>query len=432
MPPEKAVPSLTSNSPLPVADSLPHWTPRQLVGGTLTVLAVAAAFWFVLRFYQLIFILIVAIIFGVALKPAVNALQQRGLPRAAAVFVLYALLLIPLIALTWFSAPLLATQVRAITTTVDATYTDLHTQLLDSPSLLVRRVGAELPAQINMAAAPPVNGAEATLTLAATWETVQPLLSSLLSILVTFALTFYWIMEAERLQKMFLLLIAPPHREALRELGSAIEAKLGQYLVGQAILCLLIGGISFVVYLLLGLPNAFLLAVFAGVMEAVPNIGPLIGAIPAMMVAVSLSPGTVMAVLIATGLIQLLENYFLIPRVMGRTIAMRPLVILLALMAFGSFFGVAGAIVAIPLAAVIQLALDRFLLQPALSGAELPTGRDRASLLRYEAQGLATGIRQQIRHKENVATAANDQIEDSIEAIALDLDSVLAQYNSPE
>lgn len=416
----------------PVPDVLPCWTPRQLVGGTLTVFAVAAAFWFLIRFYQLIFILIVAIILGVALKPAVNKLQQRGLSRPVAVLVLYAVLFVPLLAITWFSAPLLVAQTTAITTALIETYIDLHNYLLGSPSLLIRRVAAELPAQIIIAAAPPSNGEEAATTLTATWQMIQPLFRSLASIVVTFALTFYWILESERLQKTFLLFIALPHRETLRELGTAIEDKLGQYLVGQAVLCLLIGGISFVVYLMLGLPNAFLLALFAGLMEAIPNIGPVIGAIPAMIVAWSVSPGVVIAILVATGIIQLLENYLLIPRIMSRSIAMRPLVILLALLAFGSFFGVAGAIVAIPLAAVIQLGLDRFLVQPTLTEPDYPRGRDRISVLRYEAQGLVTGIRQQIRKKENVANAANDQIEDSIEAIALDLDSVLAQYGSLE
>ncbi len=418
--------------PSPTPDGLPYWSPQQLVGGTLIVFIVAAAFWFVIRFYELVFILILAIILGVALKPAINKLQQKGLPRPVAVLGLYAILLVPFVALTWFSAPLLATQTTALTTTLTTAYADLHQQLLGSPSLLARRVGAELPAQINVAAAPPTDGEDVAVSLNATWLMLQPLFRSLVSLLFTFALTFYWILESERLQKTFLLFIPLQHRETLRELGSAIEAKLGQYLVGQALLCLLIGGISFVVYLLLGLPNAFLLALFAGFMEAIPNIGPLIGAIPAMILAVSISPGVVIAVFIATGIIQLLENYFLIPRIMSRSIAMRPLVILLALLAFGSFFGVAGAIIAIPLAAVIQLALDRFLLQPSLTEMNSPSGRDHISVLRYEAQMLVTDIRQQIRKKENVANAVNDHIEDSIEAIVMDLDSMLAQYGSPE
>ena len=419
-------------TPLGHPQFLPYWTPQQLIAATLTVLAVAAAFWFVLRFYQLIFILIVAIIFGVALKPAINRLQTWGLPRPAAILLLYALVVIPLVGLTWFSAPLLASQTSAIATTITDSYTSLHYQLLTSPSLLAQRIAAQLPPEISVAAAAPTNGEEVAVNMTAIWLMIQPVFRSLIGIFVTFALTFYWILESERLQKTFLLFIPQPQRETLRELGAAIEGKLGQYLVGQAILCLLIGIISFVVYLLLGLPNALLLALFAGFMEAVPNIGPAIGAIPALIVAMSVSPGMVVAVLIATAIIQLLENYFLVPRVMSRSIAMRPLVILLAFLAFGSFFGVAGAIVAIPLAAVIQLVLDRFFLQPATAETDSPRGRDHISVLRYETKGLVADIRQQIRKKENVATAANDEVEDSIEAIAMDLDSVLAHYSPTE
>lgn len=423
--PEKPVAS-------PSSHLLPYWTSRQLVEGTLTVLAVAAAFWFILRFYQLIFILIMAMIFGVAAKPAINWLQQHRLSRPVAVLVLYAVLFIPLLGLTWFSAPLLITQITGLTTTITEAYTELHNQLLGSSSILARRLAAELPAQIGIAAAPATNGEEAVVNVAAIWTMLQPLFRSLISIFVTFALTFYWILESERLQKTFLLFISLPHREPLRELGVAIENKLGQYLIGQAVLCLLVGGISFIVYLLLGLPNAFLLAIFAGMMEAIPNIGPLLGAIPAIIVAISLSPGVAIGVLVATGIIQLLENYLLVPRVMSRSIAMRPLVTLLALLAFGSFFGVAGAIVAIPLAAVIQLALDRFVIQPTITESDSPLGRDRISVLRYEAKRLVSDIRQQIRKKENISNATNDQIEDSIEGIILDLDNVLSQYSPRE
>jgi len=407
---------------------LPFWSTRQLIGGTLTVVAVAAAFWFVIRFYQFIFILVVAIIFGVALKPIVNNLQQRGIPRPIAALLLYMTIFGPLVAIIWFSAPLLATQLAQSTQSLSASYIAVHQELLESPSLLVRRVAGELPAQFSLATEsdPPQSDAT-TPEMRPVWDMISPIFRSLLGILVTFVLTFYWTLESERLQKTFLLFIPLAHRETFRELGSAIENKLGRYLVGQAILCLIIGGISFVVYLSLGLPNALLLAIFAGLMEAVPNIGPVLGAIPAVVMGLSVSPGVAIGVLVATGIIQLLENYLLVPRIMSKTVEMRPLVILLALLAFGSFFGVAGAIVAIPLAVVIQLVLERTLWQNEGSQGS-PRGRDHISVLRYETKDLVNDIRQQLRHKEEMTTALHEQLEDSIEAIALDLDSVLAQH----
>jgi predicted PurR-regulated permease PerM len=419
--------TLMSENPIDSA-TLPLWSTRQLIGGTLTVVAVAAAFWFVIRFYQFIFILVVAIIFGVALKPIVNNLQQRGIPRPLATLLLFMVILGPLVGIIWFSAPLLTSQLAQSAQSLGERYVVVHQELLESPSLLVRRIAVELPAQFSLAVEsdPPQTDTPAP-EVRPVWDMISPIFRSLLGILVTFVLTFYWILESERLQKTFLLFIPLSYRETFRELGQAIENKLGWYLVGQALLCLIIGGISFIVYLSLGVPNVLLLAIFAGLMEAIPNIGPVLGAIPAVVMALSISPGAAIGVLVATGIIQLLENYLLIPRIMGKTVEMRPLVILLALLAFGSFFGVAGAIVAIPLAVVIQLVLERTLWQHKGSQ-DSPRGRDHISVLRYETKDLVNDIRQQLRDKEEMTTALNEQIEDSIESIAMDLDSVLAQY----
>jgi predicted PurR-regulated permease PerM len=100
--------------------------------------------------------------------------------------------------------------------------------------------------------------------------------------------------------------------------------------------------LAFVAYSLIGLPNALLLALFAGLLEAVPVIGPFLGAVPAIIVGLSVSPVTALWVILATGIIQQLENSLLVPRVMNRTIGVRPLVTLLALLAFGSLFGIWG------------------------------------------------------------------------------------------
>jgi hypothetical protein len=134
---------------------------------------------------------------------------------------------------------------------------------------------------------------------------------------------------------------------------------------------------------------------------------------------------TALWVILATGIIQQLENSLLVPRVMNRTIGVRPLVTLLALLAFGSLFGILGALIALPLAAVIQLLLDRYLLDRE-SLEQMEPGRDRLSVLRYETNQLVQDVRNQVRHKEGVPSALSDEMEDEVEAIALDLESYLA------
>jgi hypothetical protein len=196
------------------------------------------------------------------------------------------------------------------------------------------------------------------------------------------------------------------------------------------ILCSIIGGMALVAYLIIGLPNVLLLALFAGIMEAIPLIGPTLGAVPAVMVAASTDQTKVIWVIAATVIIQALENNLIVPRVMNRAVGVNPVASLLAFIAFSSIFGFAGALLAVPLAAVIQIALQNFLFKPNPVEQEPPARRDAVSALRYEAQDLVVDVRKQIRTKEGELDSHNDQIEDALEAVVQDLDSILAQVEN--
>src|SRR5690606_36239417 len=200
------------------------------------------------------------------------------------------------------------------------------------------------------------------------------------------------------------------NRASTRELIQKIEQTVGSYLLGQGMLCLIIGALAFVAYLLIGLPHALLLAVFAGLLEAVPIVGPFLGAVPAFIIGLSISPVTGLWVVVASLVIQQLENSLLVPRVMDRTIGIRPLVSLLALVAFGSLYGILGALIALPLAGVIQLLLDRYLLARESLEQEEP-GRGRLSVLRYETNQLVQDVRTQTRKTESVPWDVSDTVE---------------------
>jgi predicted PurR-regulated permease PerM len=248
--------------------------------------------------------------------------------------------------------------------------------------------------------------------------------------IVILVLPFYWIMDGPRIIQSLLLLIPQDQRESVRELISEMETKVSSYIAGQGVLCLVIGIMSLLAYLLMGLPNALALALAAGAMEAVPMVGPLLGAIPAGLVALSIAPAKLIWVIIATIVIQQLENSLLVPRIMRKAIGVNPFVTLLALFAFSSLFGIAGAFMAIPIAAIIQLLLDRFVFQAVIMEPEVPDGRDYTSRLRYEAQNLAQDLRKQARLKKegsNLSIKQMDQIMDEIENITTDLDALLAQ-----
>lgn len=163
-------------------------------------------------------------------------------------------------------------------------------------------------------------------------------------------------------------------------------------------------------------------------------VGPLLGAIPAALVALSLGPDKLIWVIVATVVIQQLENSFLVPRVMRKAVGVNPFVSLLAFFAFSSLLGIGGALMAIPMAAILQILLNRFVFHVGETEVEVSTGRDLASRLRYEAQDLAQDLRKQARLKKGGSdqrVQQSDHVLDEIETITTDLDALLAQVPTP-
>ena len=166
------------------------------------------------------------------------------------------------------------------------------------------------------------------------------------------------------------------------------ETKLGGYVRGQGLLCLAVGVTAFIAYLLIGLPYALVLAIFAGFMEMVPIFGPALGAVPALLVALSVDPSKAVWVVVATVIIQLLENTVLVPRIMKHSVGVNPIITLLSLIAFGSVFGFLGALLALPLAAIIQLLVSRVVLTTAENARKAQEKEIQIQSLINESQDL--------------------------------------------
>jgi len=413
------------------------WTFRRVVWATLVLVSVILGFWLLYRFNEVIFILFVAIVMGTVIRPAVLWLHQRGLPQIAGVILIYLLLLILLIGFVLLLFPLIAEQSTMIAVEVPGYYHNLREWMINFPNQLLMRLGQLLPAAL-----PSLNpritqqtGQQVVASAGQVFGYVIMTAQVIFTAIVILVLTLHWTLDGPRIIKTILLLLPQDRRESIGELISAMESKVGFYVAGQTILCLAIGIMALIVYMLIGLPNAFVLALAAGVMEAVPMIGPLLGAVPAALVAMSIAPDRLIWVIVATIVIQQLENSLLVPRIMKKAVGVNPFVTLLALFAFSSLFGLAGALMAIPIAAIIQLVLNHFVFHQVTVEMEVSDGRDYASRLRYEAQDLAQDLRKQARIKKRGSDLAIKQIEqvmDEIETITTDLDSLLAQTNNPD
>ena len=411
-----------------------QWTFRQIVWATLVLVFVALSFWLLYRFYQIVFILFVAIMIGTVIRPVVTWLHRRGLPRIAGVMLVYLLLLALLIGFVLLLFPLIVEQGTTIAAAVPGYYQSLREWMANYPNQWIVHLSEFLPATLGLEPLTAQQTGQQMLASAGqAWGYVISAAKVIFIATAILLLAFHWTLDGPRTIHSLLLLVPESRRESISELISAMEIKVSSYIAGQGLLCLIIGIMALIAYLLIGLPNALVLAFVAGVLEAVPMIGPLLGAVPAALVALTLGPDKLVWVIIATVVIQQLENGLLVPRIMRKAVGVNPFVSLLAFFAFSSLLGIAGALMAIPLAAMIQLLLNRFVFGPEAVEPDVSDGRDYASLLRYETQDLTQDLRKQARLKKGGSTLRVkqiDQVMDEIETLTTDLDALLAQVHT--
>jgi predicted PurR-regulated permease PerM len=419
------------------------WTVRRVVTATLVVLAVAAIFLFFYRFSMVFFLLFVAIALHVAIEPAVVWLSDHRIPKGAGVFGIYLLLFALLGALGWFAIPLIIEQAWDVMQQLPELYQRFRSFLLQSTVGLVRGLALLLPAEPTLPFLMALSATDAANTVepVSPWHWVEIGSQTLFGLYAVFALALYWTLEGEIIIRRLILKVPTKHRTELRTLLAEMQGKIGGYFRGQAILMAAVGGAATTAFLLLGIPNALLLGLLMAIFEIVPMVGPLLGAIPALLMTMGAEPDKVLIVAGVLLAIQIAENNWLVPRVMDESVGVNPIVSLLALGAFGALFGFVGALLAVPLAAALQIILQRLLFAVPIS-AEAPVvptlppdmSRSKLGVLRLEATRVAEAIRRQGRQapdgesRDTTATRLQvDRIADEIEDIALDLDALLAE-----
>ncbi len=341
------------------------WTTSQVVLATIFVVCVFLTFWLLYRLRDVLFLFFVAIVVGTAIRPAVEWLHRRGVPRATGIILIYILIAILVVGFLAMIVPLLADQATEIARTVPEYYTNFRTALMDSDNRLLQNIGWRIPSEVTLLVRRDTNAEEVLDQVGQTLLYANLVLKGVLGTLVVFLLAYYWTQEGNLILRSLLRIMPPQRKKNIREFIQLAESKLGGYVRGQGLLCAAVGLTAFIAYLLIGLPYTLVLAIFAGVMEMVPVFGPGLGAIPALLVALSIDPSKALWVVIATVVIQLLENAVLVPRIMKHSMGVSPIIVLLSLIAFGSVFGFVGALLALPLAAIIQLLVSRVVLTAA-------------------------------------------------------------------
>lgn len=193
---------------------------------------------------------------------------------------------------------------------------------------------------------------------------------AIVSIVTVLTVVYFWLTEHARLQR-YVLAFVPQHRRArARDIWNQAETRLGMWVRGQLILMAATGLAIAVAYGLLGVPAALLLGLIAALAAAVPIVGPLLGAIPAIIVAATVSPELALAVAGVTLVLQFIQGNVLVPIVMRNTVGISPFLVILSVLAGASVGGFVGALFAVPIAATAEILLE------GLQAREVPIAQD--------------------------------------------------------
>jgi predicted PurR-regulated permease PerM len=319
------------------------------IGLVLLVAAVAGAA------HEILLLVFLAVLFGAALEPVVATIRGRiGIGRGLSILIVYATFLAAVVGTAVFIVPAALVQLGNAFAQLPDFLERVRTWSASlRPDALADGVGALLDAveaPFQPGGQPDPDGIIG-VSLA-----VGHVAAALITLL---ALVFFWLTERPRLQR-YALAFAPEHRRAgLRDAWNEVESRLGMWARGQLVLMATIGLATGIAYTLLGLPGAVLLALIAALTEVIPIVGPLIGAIPALLVATTISPETAVLTLGVYLLIHGIEGNVLVPIVMRNTVGLSPFLVLVSLLAGGAAGGILGAIVAVPIVAAATVILDR-------------------------------------------------------------------------
>jgi predicted PurR-regulated permease PerM len=283
-------------------------------------------------------------------RQTVLPIGTKRFPRWLAILVLYVMIIGSLVGIGFLIVPPLVRQARQL-------YTEVP-QLLDRGLQFLIEKGVldpEITLREAVEKAPVPSGTDAVGTVVGA---VVGVLGGVVGFLTILILTFYFLVEAESLRQSMLRLFPADRRAAVAAASRDITVKVSAWLGGQLLLGGIIGVTTAIALWLMGIPFFYVLALIAGIGELIPVIGPIISAIPAIIIAATISYQKAFLVLVFFVVQQQFENHVLVPKIMERQVGVSAVTVIVALMVGADLLGILGAILAVPSAAILQIVFN--------------------------------------------------------------------------
>ena len=303
----------------------------------LQTLGLLVGFWLVIQLQDILFLLFISFILMCALGPIVDVMERIKFPRIVSIALIY-IVIFGLFGVSFAGAlPSLVSQ---------------SVRFIQDLPMFASRVLPTLNIDANAISQQiaPVGENIVRVTVG--------LFSNVITTLTVLVFAFYFLLSRHKLQSVLDTLVGVSLSLRVTTIISHVEKRLGAWVLGEFFLMLCIGVFVYIGLYFLHVDFALPLAIIAGILEIVPIIGPILSAVPAVLVAFSVSPFLALLVVVLFIVVQQLENNLIVPLVMKKSVGLAPLVTMLALMIGARFAGVIGAMLSVPILLVVQVIIS--------------------------------------------------------------------------
>lgn len=308
-----------------------------------------------------ILLLYVCALFAAGLTPLVRwigrqrflTIGKRRMPKPLAVLVIYATVIGTITGIGFAVIPRMVQQsqqfVKELPELIDRGQQQLARWRLISPDTSFKELLQQSP----------IGGGDAvTMVLGTLWGFI----GGLFGMITILLLTFYMLVGSQGIFDFFVRLFPRDRRRKVAEVSELVTMKVSAWLGGQIFLGFVIGATTAIGLGLMGVPYFFVLALIAGIGEMIPMVGPVISAVPAILVAFTVSPGLALGVAVFFLVQQQIENAVLVPKLIGETVGLNAVTVISALVIGSELLGLSGALLAVPTAAIIQVLVEELYL----------------------------------------------------------------------
>ncbi len=295
---------------------------------------------------DILMIVFVAIIIAAAINGPVSWLQKNKVPRILGVIFIFLLLFLLLALIISLVLPPLASQIKQLA---------IHfPEFLEKIGLSVQEWWGQYRMDGNLQTL--LDGLSQKLSQATSsvLATIVSIFGGLFSAVIVLVISFYLAVQEKGVKRFLVSLVPSEHQTYFSDLVERIQIKIGGWLRGQLLLMLIVGLLTFIGLYVLGVKYALTLALIAGLLEIVPYVGPILAAIPAVILAFFQAPLLALLVILLYIAIQQLENYLLVPQVMKKTVGLNPIFIIIVMLIGAKLAGILGIILSVPVAAAFS------------------------------------------------------------------------------